>query len=92
MKSDREKVEKILLEHIDARGNDNALYYYYFRDYVGTTNLAVIKDMRVDKFVTLARIRRLVEKHNPFLAADVITQKGRKARQDNILATLRNTL
>ena len=86
------KVVKILEEHEDARGNDNKLYYYFFKEEYGTSDLKKISKMSINKFASVSRYRQKIQNEMPWLRADEITQKYRKKREEKFKEELRNNL
>lgn len=92
MKELQNKVEKILTEHIDARGNDNKLYYYFFLQEYGTTDLKEISEMSINKFASVSRLRQKIQNEMPWLRANEITQTYRKKREEKFREELRGYL
>lgn len=81
MKKTKDLVLTLLEKYPSTRGNDNELYYQFFKAKYGTTDLNDIRKSTTDEFVSVVRYRRLLQKLNPFLLPSKNVQKQRLARE-----------
>ena len=81
------QLKKIIIEELEksnkARANDNYLIYRVFKRMGWETDLqSIAKKDGVNRFVSIARIRRLLQAENPMLLPSKEITAHRKAREE----------
>ncbi len=89
----KKKVTAILVRNTSARNNDNVLIAKVLKDMYGTTDMEQIAKVETTSITeSITRVRRLVQRANPFLGPTKNVSKRRRMKELEIKEEMRGQI